>query len=137
MSNTQIADPDALWEFMENFNQAGADTAIPVLDRNGIFWMAYMHEDDCEVMGVGLESGDPRDRITGWSTGDLHYDRVNADQVVYPLTVLWQPEVAKRSCAGKVGVRPDWMGADQWDGPCPCILIAGHDGVCRCDHMTS
>lgn len=38
------------------------------------------------------------------------------------------------TCIGTVGTRPSWMGIDQYDGPCPCILDAGHDGICVCDH---
>jgi hypothetical protein len=81
---------------------------------------------------VGTDTLPP---VEGWSW----YDALMKHRPEIAEQFVWLPAEpdADRACSGKVGVRPDWMGADQWDGPCPCILIAGHDGVCRCDHMTS
>ncbi|WP_037162661.1 hypothetical protein [Rhodococcoides fascians] len=87
-----IVDPDSLWEFMEQYNVIGLSTAIPVLDREGMFWMAYMHEDDSEAMGVGLECTDPQDRIEYYPNSDeSFYKRVHSENARYPLTVLWHP----------------------------------------------
>lgn len=37
-------------------------------------------------------------------------------------------------CEGRVGSRPWWMGQDQWDGGCRCVLAPNHDGDCLCEH---
>lgn len=41
------------------------------------------------------------------------------------------------ACPGTVGSKPWWMSRDQYNadgGPCPCLLDAGHEPPCVCDH---
>lgn len=40
----------------------------------------------------------------------------------------------KPTCEGRVGSKPYWMGVDQWDGGCRCLLEPNHDGKCLCEH---
>lgn len=37
-------------------------------------------------------------------------------------------------CPLTLGTRPIWMARDQYDGPCPCLLFAGHPPPCQCIH---
>lgn len=39
------------------------------------------------------------------------------------------------SCDKPVGEKPWWMGVDQWDGPCECVLEESHDDECKCSHL--
>jgi hypothetical protein len=83
-----IANHIDLWDLHDTYNAAGIDVSIPVLAANGIFWMTYPYEDgDC--MYIGAEAGDPAERCT-----EGVYERFAADDLVYPLRVLWAPPLS-------------------------------------------
>lgn len=45
-------------------------------------------------------------------------------------------EVVQVPCGRDAGRRPAWMSLDQYD-PCPCVLVAGHEPPCACEHIVA
>jgi hypothetical protein len=54
-----------------------------------------------------------------------------------PSCALPEEVVHRLPCLLTLGAKPWWMSADQYDadgGPCRCLLAAGHEPPCVCEH---